>query len=61
MDKSEISEIRKRGEWYTVKGHVDGRPSSFEVPAGNFEKMSSREARDYAKRGLASSIDTENS
>lgn len=47
-----VEEVRKRGEWYTVKGSVDGRQTSVDIPANQVEGKGQKDARKLFERGL---------
>ena len=47
-----VESIRKRGDYYTVTGYVDGRKVSCEIPAPTVEERSSKDARALAERSL---------
>lgn len=52
-DKAELSRIDKRGEHYTVTGHVDGQRVEAHIPAPAFEGQPSRaHAEALARRAL---------
>lgn len=49
---TEITQVTKTGEWYTVKGRVDGRETSVDVPAFNVGQRSDTEAKALFQRYL---------
>lgn len=36
-DRVNVTDVRKKGEWYTIKGKADGREASVDVHAKHFE------------------------
>lgn len=47
-----VVEVKKRGEWYTVTGNVDGRKTSVEIPANQVDTRSRKDAEALFRRGL---------
>lgn len=47
-----VGEVRKLGDFYQVKGVVEGRPVSVDIPARTLESMKSGEGHKLMERGL---------
>jgi hypothetical protein len=47
-----MPDVSKRGEWYTVKGVVNGRVVSADIPANQVEGKSRKDAEKVFERGL---------
>src|SRR5437899_86038 len=51
-DQVEITRASKRGDWYEVKGVVEGKKVELSIPSPSVERLSDKEARALMKRGL---------
>lgn len=49
---TEVSEVKKTGDWYTIKGHVKGREVSVDIPAPQVEGRTVGNAREFFKKSL---------
>jgi len=54
-----IGDVSKRGDWYTIKGHVDGKPTSVDIPANQVDGRSRSDAEKLFKRGLKTAKESE--
>jgi len=53
----EITEVSKRGEWYSVKGRTrDGRTASVDIPAASIEVMSREKSEALMRRSVLGTI-----
>lgn len=56
----QITEVTKKGEWYTVKGRTkDGRSGSVDIPAASVETQSRDKAEAMMRRGILGTVDSE--
>lgn len=58
-DRAAISEVRKRGEYYEVVGHVDGRRVSVEIAAPDIESRTAGDREALMRRGLLGTSNAE--
>lgn len=55
----EVQEIRKTGEWYTIRGVVDGRKVEYGIPAQNIEGKPEKQVREALRRDLRTVAEAE--
>ena len=56
---ADVKEVRKEGEWYRVRGTVDGRSVDAHVPAPAVESLSRADADKLFKRSVQRIADAE--
>ena len=50
-----VTEVKKRGEWYTVKG---SQGTSIDIPANQIDSRKEKDARALMERGLRTAQDS---
>jgi len=49
---TQVQNVSKRGDWYTVKGYVNGRPVSADIHAKDVDGKSRQEAERNLRRSV---------